>query len=116
METPPLHFFIEQGNKEMSKYLVENGANINLLNNKRETPIYLAFQSGQFELFDILHDSKVDIEGNGRWDFIEYLIERQIEVTDKNESGQTLLHLAVGVKKDNIVKKLIDECKNKSSG
>jgi hypothetical protein len=60
--TPPI------GHAEMTKLLLEKGANVNVQNRYGEVPIFFPFQGGDIALVDLLmeHGADLDIkDGNG---------------------------------------------------
>ena len=54
----PLHLAVENGNQEIVKYLVENGARIDAKNSNDKSPIYLAAENGHFDIVELLNETK----------------------------------------------------------
>lgn len=90
----PLHFAtnsqaVEEKRNEITKILLENGANPNLINNDDRTPLHNACDNGYFNTVNLLlEDDRIDIN-----------------VTDKN--GNTALHYACEAGDANVIALLI---------
>lgn len=87
-----LHLALINGSPS-SKLLIENGANVNCLNKKGETPLMLAVKK---------HDM----------DAVKLLIEKNAKVNIVDQAGQTPLHWAVERRFNNIIELLLKKKAN----
>ncbi|EAX89571.1 ankyrin repeat protein, putative [Trichomonas vaginalis G3] len=82
----PLHLAV--GNEMVAKFLIENGANINSVNEKGQTPILYA-------------------DFNYKINFLKYYISKGAYVNQKDLKGKTLFHYAAEGKYHEIIRTLI---------
>ena len=101
-------FHCETKNKniEVVKFLVERGANVNVRDEKRLTPLHKAFNFCNIEVAKFLVEKGADIEAKnciGRTSFmlasyggnmgnIKCLIEADVDVEVKDDDGRTFRH------------------------
>ena len=62
LQLSPLHYAAQEGHSVALKILLENGADINLLNRSGDSPLWLAVHHGQAQITKILIDNGADIE------------------------------------------------------
>ena len=86
----PLFDACESGNIVSVEYLVEQGADVNKINEINETPLFYACKSGNKEL-------------------VEYLVEQEADVNKENVRGETLLFNACESGNQNLVEYLVVE-------
>ncbi|MDH5680718.1 MAG: ankyrin repeat domain-containing protein [Spirochaetota bacterium] len=124
---PLLHRAIRAGKMDITKYLVDKGAQLNNRTLKAGfTPLDIAVASGKIELVDYLLDrgaslNAVDNSGDSllltslgykKIEMAKFLIKKGIDIHIKNKSGWTALHSAASRGRLDIIKMLI----NKGSG
>lgn len=104
-----LHCAVQNNNPALVKCLTEHGANINIANVYGDTPFLMAVKDNNLALLKLLFEIKKDLnvnerdeEGNTalhyavmRDDFVlvKLLIERGINIQDKNNEGKTVFDL-----------------------
>eukprot|EP01103_Thecamoeba_quadrilineata_P007876 TRINITY_DN17699_c0_g1_i1.p1 TRINITY_DN17699_c0_g1~~TRINITY_DN17699_c0_g1_i1.p1 ORF type:complete len:532 (+),score=80.45 TRINITY_DN17699_c0_g1_i1:77-1672(+) len=87
----PLHHAISHGHSDLVRYLIKLGANTNAPSHYGYTPAHLAVMEGSLILLTLLRDSGADL-------FVA------------DDSGNTLLHLAVEFSHVSLVRHLLHEC------
>ncbi len=110
---PALYHAIEQGHVDMVNLLIDGGADVNAKHPNGTTPLYLAICRGKSEVVRLLIAKGADVnalvehygivEGPmlgvaiqaGNLDIVESLIAGGADVTMKDESGWSLVHIAV---------------------
>lgn len=108
-----LHYAAASGNKPLLLLLITRGAHIDLLNMKNEAPINLASATGQVDAFKLLLNQRAnlltrDIDGNTllhktrSYEIAHVLINRGVQVNDRNSSGRTALHCVADPFSENI--------------
>lgn len=94
----PLHYSIRSGNTEVAKYLIDNGANLNIQDNPyrqtakyaySKTPLHYAIESGNTEI-------------------VKYLIDRGANPNIQDAYSETPLYSAIYSGNTEIVKYLLD--------
>jgi len=117
----PFMIACEQGKINMVKFLFENGAKINKVNNRR-VPLMLACQKENIKLIKFLLDNGADINLVEQYGFmalvyacerenltmIKLLIERGININQENTYGDTALLYACKRKDVELIKFLLD--------
>lgn len=105
----PLHRAADLGQFVVTRFLVENGADVNIRNGAGETPLYIAAKRGHKAIVELLLDRKASVQtadANGSTSLhaaaqqgfrtiVEVLLAHGAEVNAKTKSGSTPLHLAV---------------------
>ena len=111
----------DHGHATIGRLLLEHGAEVNIQNRFRWTPLLLAAESGQLEVAKLLleHGAKVDINDgwkctplhravtNGQVEFAELLLKHGAEVNIQNYDGRTPLH-AVWADRVEVAKLLLE--------
>lgn len=113
-----LHYAVGEDNLESVKFLLNHGANVNVKGQKEATPSLIAASKGCIKVLKVLLDAGAaniharDATGKSflhhavigvnltkdikpRQQVIKLLLEKGLEVNDKDQSGQTPLHFAV---------------------
>ncbi|ORX83059.1 ankyrin [Anaeromyces robustus] len=88
----PLIYAIHRGNFNIIKYLIEHGADIQIVNRKIET-LKTIIDRGQLNILD-------------------YLINKKLDINSKDKEGHTLLAYAIKSRKIEVIKYLIDHGAN----
>lgn len=57
----PLFLAVKKGNREVAAYLIENGADLNILDSDNYTPLQMAAQKASYELAKLLIDKGADV-------------------------------------------------------
>ncbi|XP_061184254.1 uncharacterized protein LOC133192274 [Saccostrea echinata] len=119
----PLHIAIRRGHPEIVKYLVENGANINLYNHEYKTPLHKASEYGNTEIIMQLveHGDNINLatlwEGEaplhiaseyGHTEIVKYLLRRGAKVNVFDIWKKTPLSNASENGHKDIVKHLVE--------
>jgi ankyrin repeat protein len=122
----PFHLACIKGDKNVCGLLYENGANINELDNEGNSIIHMLSAIGDLKWLKYviknynpncyLKNNKGDTPLfiailNGRYDIVEYFIDKYPNLNWKNKYGQTPLHAAVFANQVKIIELLI---KNKA--
>lgn len=119
----PLHWASLGGNLEMVKYLIAAGAQIQALDNDRQTPLHMASTP---EVSTLLVERGADVNAKdtygrtplhyaayyGREGLAQYLISVRSEVNGADENGYTPLHWAVENNHKEVVTLLISKGAN----
>lgn len=98
----PLHFALFNGNFDIAKILIDNGANINEKTGKEYTAFHFASSKGKIE-----EDCKIEFfeENPGiHLDIIRFLIKNGADYTIKNKHGQDGLHFLTKDERKSILK------------
>ncbi|XP_057320544.1 putative ankyrin repeat protein RF_0381 [Microplitis mediator] len=103
---PPLHKAIRENNYEITKYLIERGANINTPNNYG-TPLNIAISVGNKEIVQLLIENKANVKScldsplvaaieNDNFEILELLINtNEAEINPSYSRGYSPLHTAI---------------------
>ncbi|WP_264684784.1 MULTISPECIES: ankyrin repeat domain-containing protein [unclassified Wolbachia] len=122
----PLHLAAGNGELDIAKHLINEGANIDARDCFYQTPLYWAAKSGELDMVKYLVNkgASVGIKDNYGWtvlywavesesfDIAEYLIKEKgmgIDVSAKYSNGKTMLHEAIRFAKLDAIKYLIDK-------
>ncbi len=122
----PLLSAVQSGNYEITKRLLEKGANVNATppgyGSSYRTPLEVAVGNGNVELMNLLIKEGGDINVkddrhfllrdavcNGRTEVVEFLLDKGIEIDIRNALGNTTLRDAVKKGHTDIVKLLIEK-------
>ena len=120
--TTPLHLAARDGELEIVKILVENGARINIRNREGETPLYLAASRGRNEVTEYLLDKGAFVSCpennmnrtglhnaviNGYTPIVDMLLEKGADVSLADMYGKTPLDYAFNAGFDKIGYKLL---------
>jgi ankyrin repeat protein len=63
----PLHYATRQGSKEITKFLIENGADVNAESKFHKTALYYAIEANSAEVVELLIDKKADLTNALQW-------------------------------------------------
>ena len=111
----PLFLSSQSGQQTISEYIINSGANINLVapeNQYKRTPLHNASQQGYYSLAKLLIDNSADLnlrdwiqntalhlasQGHKKdhKDIVELLISKKADIDSKGYRGQTPLHMAI---------------------
>jgi len=102
----PLHVASERGRMIIARMLLDNGAQVDALNRRGQTSLYVALMNGRTQLADLLVQRGASLDPN--WmlrevarngvadrDVIRYLVAKDGDIDDRDENGDSPLHLAV---------------------
>ncbi|WP_419247334.1 ankyrin repeat domain-containing protein [Wolbachia endosymbiont of Rhagoletis indifferens] len=118
-----LHFAVNFGDINVTKLLLEEGADIDIKDQNKNTSLHLAASNGHTDTVKLLMEkgsdlSVVDKEGNtslhlaasnGHTDIVKLLVEKGSDLSAVNKNGDTLLHLAASNGHTDIVKLLVEK-------
>eukprot|EP00833_Pecoramyces_ruminatium_P013124 jgi/Orpsp1_1/1187156/evm.model.d7180000055804.1 len=104
----PLTFSSETNNMTMVKFLIENGAEIDLDNLEGNTPLHMACKRNQHNIINYLidHGSNINIQNHDgdtplmiacfekNFETVQYLVEHGADVNIKNNEGNNALYKA----------------------
>jgi hypothetical protein len=105
----PFHYAAENGHVEISRLLLQNGADVNAKGYDGYTPLHLAALKGHVDILHLLVENGADLEAqsNGGWralhraaihghlPFIQDLISRyHVDINARDNNGRTALTLA----------------------
>lgn len=104
-----LHYACINGNIETVKYLIDNGANIDIQGRKQWTPLYRAIVDNQpaIALYLIEHGANVNLKDSDGWtplhrsirdnhlEIAKNLVENGADINAQNNKGWTPLHRAI---------------------
>ena len=111
----PLHCALEKGHIEIVRLLIERGADRHKIYRKGYTPEILCCIYNQIEcLRELMHYDDVELErvsdigdtplhaaaGNGSIDCVKALVEAGVSLMSRNNTGETVLDLAIKRKKE----------------
>jgi len=77
---------VENQNLELTKLLLDNGVNINALNNEKETPLHWLIKKNSAKGYKVNY--KIDIN------MVKILMEKGADINAKNKNGETPLDIA----------------------
>jgi ankyrin repeat protein len=114
MHKSPLHFVAQEGNYPLAKLLVENGATIDSLDDRKYTPLHCAVTKGSLEITKLLIENGANIgaltynyrdwgetplhlaAAHGHTHIVEYLLEKGADIEAKMKYGYgRVINLAV---------------------
>ena len=104
-------------------WLIENGADINLQDKYRQTPLHMAAAKGKVEIVRLLLEKRAEVNsrnnggqtplhmaaGNEKVEIVLLLLEKGAEVNSPDQSRQTPLHMAVSYGKSKAIKVLLEK-------
>lgn len=104
----PLHIACQSGNLEIVKILVQQGADINILNERGFTPVHVTLYYNHLTIADYLINQGADINvcsihgitllhvasRHGHLSIVKYLIDKGMDVNVQDERGFTPLYIA----------------------
>jgi hypothetical protein len=105
----PLHFAAENGHIEITRLLLQNGAEVNARSNYGYTPLHWAAENGHVDILHLLVENGANLEAqdvvgwralhwavlNGHLLFIQELISRyHVDINARNNYGDTALRWA----------------------
>ena len=121
----PLHLTVIEGNIEVTKLLISEGANIEIKDSRsKSSPLLYACQNGRTKLLQLLLESGSDINAksadgtsaihfatqSGRTDMVKLLLQKGFDVNCKNKFGETPLYYLLYPRPFPIFHKVIDMC------
>ncbi|XP_055848105.1 ankyrin-3-like isoform X2 [Episyrphus balteatus] len=123
-EFTPLHYACENGDFEIVKVLLKNGANVSFKTTEGLTPLHFACKNGNVETIDILLNSNADINArannsltplymaveNSHREAAKILMEHGAPINDEYGNGETVLSCAVDKCLPIIVKDILQNC------
>jgi hypothetical protein len=107
----PLHDAAYNGHVEITRLLLQNGAEVNAKDNYSDTPLYCAAIHGHIDILHLLVENGVDLEAQsndgwralhraalfGNLPFIQELISRyHVDINARDNNGETALRVARG--------------------
>lgn len=99
-----LHHAAAHGSVDAAKILIENGANIDIVNSFGDTPLHIA--AGIMPHYSC--DLRITHEGDGSYEIVRLLIERGATPTILNNNGNAPIHNAALHGRYEIIKFLIE--------
>jgi ankyrin repeat protein len=119
----PLHLAAREGFGSVAEILLERGANIEARDKTRTTPLLLAVSQGQLALVDLLLQRGASVQAAddrgrqalhrvfealaNRPELMELLLSRNADVNAQDKNNNTLLHLAVANKADDLARLIL---------
>ncbi|UPA54646.1 ankyrin repeat domain-containing protein [Wolbachia pipientis] len=118
-----LHFAANFGDTNVTKLLLEEGANIDIKDQNKNTPLHLAASNGHTDIVKLLMEKEPDLsvvnkEGNtslhlaasnGHTDIVKLLVEKGSDLSAVNKDGGTPLQIAFYNNHTEIVKYLMEK-------
>jgi len=111
-----------EGNFELMRFFLENGADINKINSNGESALVLAAWKGNLEAVKWLLERGANINApdrqwsalhyaafSGHTEMVDYLIERGANINARSTNGSSPLMLAIYEGKDQLARKLIEK-------
>lgn len=121
----PLHYGAQRGHLAVVKYLIENLANVNIVDSNMCSPLYLAAADSKIDEMQghrlpihVALSSNAEDTGIGasheviapnRLDVVRYLVENGADINAPTKNGNTPLYIAAGSNHLDIVKYLASE-------
>ncbi len=104
----PLHIAAQAGNLEMTKLLIDLGADVKLGDNENSNALHVAAIGGNTAVIDLLIAKGIDVNStdvNGmnamlfaasrnKWDIVQYLASKGAKLDVRNSGGTNLVHYA----------------------
>ena len=116
-DNTPLMDAAENGQLDVVKYLVDNGANVNTIDKAYRTPLMLAAEKGHLDVVKYLVDKgAMNAQNcaelaakNGYLDVVEFLVTKGTDVNARGRNGTMPLMKAAGLGQLDVVKYLVDK-------
>ena len=101
----PLHFALEHGRVDVAKVLIQNGADVNAVTERKKMPLQIALRKGNVDVVKVLLENGAYVGDKRRallWaaegglvDFAKVLIQNGADVNAVDEDKSTALHWAI---------------------
>ncbi|XP_044746875.1 rabankyrin-5-like [Coccinella septempunctata] len=118
-----LHIATQFGHKEIVKFLLDEGADMHLTNDKGSKAIHIAAREGFTDIIDVFLEKGMDLDvrgaanqsmlhyaaSTGRLEVVKYLVERGCDVNTVNEGGISALNVAANQGHMEVVKYLLNK-------
>lgn len=88
----PLFYAIQNGNYEIAKYLIENGADLNFVNNDGETPLTYAVKSHSHNIVKLLIENGAEVNAKNTTGEMPYEIAQNCIVCSNDEEMMNLFY------------------------
>ena len=118
-----IHVAVLSDRADYVKLLIDNNADVNVQNNRNNTPLLISIADNQFEIFKLLLDANPDINiqnfnnntplivaaKNNQIDYVKVILNKNPLISEQNILGKTALMYAVEKDNFSIVKMLYDK-------
>lgn len=107
-----IHLAAQDGYADVVEFLLDQGANPDLPDNMRNTPLHLAALYGHYQVVWLLHRAGADLNASNdlgsvlHWalehyhaDIVDYLLQHGADVRSTDKYGNTPLHMAAKTSK-----------------
>ena len=119
--SPPLHVAAQAGNLEITKYLIDAGADVMAGDNENSNALHVAAIGANTAVIDLLLSKGLDVNsadvngynallfaaGRNRWDIVKYLASKGAKLDCRSNGGTTLVHLAARRGNLDVLKELV---------
>jgi len=106
--SPPLNIAAQAGNLEMTKLLIDIGADVMLGDNENSNALHVAAIGGNTAVIDLLIAKGIDVNstdvngmtatlfaaGRNKWDIVQYLASKGAKLDARTTAGTNLVHFA----------------------
>ncbi|XP_044762829.1 uncharacterized protein LOC123319871 [Coccinella septempunctata] len=117
-----LHIATDYGHKEIVRFLLDQGADMHLTNDKGSKAIHIAAREGFTDIIDVFLEKGMDLDvrgaanqsmlhyaaSTGRLEVVKYLLERGCDINTVNEDGISALHVATNQGHKEVVEYLLN--------